>query len=369
MNNKVNCFSKILIMYYSFFSEVHQTVILHLKKVCVQLLHYYSVSEAYIRSATTAADTTAGPPSLSGHFSPDLSHDNSNLDGFIDDSFWLGAAEPTSLPSLELSKMLSIVTLLEKYDQEILPAAASGVDQGEEHGSTCRLRENLTSFPHLVACLTGQWAKLDLDGLGEDVQEMIISLQASAGMLNVMQLAKHTAAATNDDEGLKCHDPVRNAQSDNNVENDVISVDRETQCGITTDGDLSESVQNPHLELKGDYKTETCDDGDMTMLKPKENDTSLPVQEEIDAKIFRLNAEIANVLSDNHRLQGICSGLQSEKKNLLDELECMEKYSAGLSQQLKVCASEMLTIFSFTHVYFSKNAISVLPKFTIMNLQ
>ena len=372
------------------------------------------------------------PSNEGGPSSFELSHDNSNLEGFIDDSFWTaGAAEPTSLPSLEPSKTISILALVEKFEEKRRRGRGEeGDDQPQPpltleefegleatstvggavhpissmvhpspgmmmvHPATSRggpdnercIRDNLTySYPQLLACLRGQWDRLDLEGLDKDIQELTISLQASAGMLTVMQHqhSRHHSSMLPVSGGEDClptssNDTTGNETINNNVvfddcssnimieandngdindrgssENIILPnlVDKDTQCceslllmQDTSEGKESNTqqvVSNNEVDI-GQKVTANLDEDisqnldttdDMTLLQRR---TDAPVvEEEVSDRIMFLNSEITDVRSENHRLQGLCSGLQTEKKNLLDQLESMEKYSMVLSEQLQ----------------------------------
>ena len=388
--------------------EIQRSLITQLSSACTQLLHYFSVSEACFRGLKLplpdrshardsfyflggidfdAARNLKPSVDLNLTSSPlkcpstNVSHEVSNIDGFIDDSYYTSdpavrideeeGTGPTSLPSLS-----SLVNKMDEQQQQLNthtaiadepiftdkhppvtfaedppvtlaedPSATLAEDApvtlagdppvtlagdppvtlagdppvtlaGDPPGTLAEdppvtlagkddcdkqdqeVRDQLSrAYPHLMACLGGQSTFQKVEDLAKDVQKLVISLEASAGMLKVLY-----------------HGSLK------------VSVQETEERPSASHGVSSEATS----DADG-----TC--SEMTVLRPV-NAQKLDVEEEA------MSAEVDEVKSDNHRLQGICSGLQEEKKKLQQDLESLEKYSAFVAQELRV-SLKLLILF------------------------
>ena len=258
---------------------------------------------------------------------------NSNLDGYIDDSYF--GAEPTSLPSLDEGNRLSISAMVEELSQkpqyqfdELGQKMPYQFDKSfqpilrpsrESLSATLiqkdyLLKEKLTSaYPHLMNVLEDCGA-VNQEALAKDVQEMVLSLQASTGLLKIKQKQLKSMAL----EGKKCK-PIHEEEM-RPVIFDMQS--RETQCN----SDEFEQPNASKLDLNQSRK-----DSEYTLLKSLRNSTD----DSDNHDSVKIMKELEETKSDVHRLQGMCAGLQQEKNNLCDQLEAWQKYS-DMCDQLQV---------------------------------
>jgi len=261
------------------------------------------------------------------------SHETSNVEGFIDDSLWnqMGPLDenlmegdfgPDSLPSLttlveNYGDKLGLVNrpdIKEKTESKV--PIVIGCDQKDKE-----IRETLTlSYPDLMACLNGQFDLKRIDELKQDVQKLIISLEASAGMLKIMYHTKK-------DDTLNISTP-RNLSAEEPVETEQICksemLDRDSESPNSI-GEISATTNTN--TTSGQFSSE------FTVLKP--NTPNLQDHQNLADLVCVLRNERDEVKSENHRLQGVCSGLEVDKKKLQEELESLEKCSTFIAQELR----------------------------------
>lgn len=211
-----------------------------LSHVTLQLLHFYTVAQTLTQPAQDLHSPTVITPQPDQSISQPVDlhspsdapsqldlHMNRPLDAsFLSEDGgegWVEGGHYTSFTDDEAATtglMGAAGQDQDVHDQRGAAAAAvvSGGAGSGEGGSTCesgldstglseglledldkdqQLRPLLTrSCPHLLAVLGGRWEKVNLTALEKEAQELAISLQAAAGMLNIFIHSTHSGNAT-----------------------------------------------------------------------------------------------------------------------------------------------------------------------------
>ncbi|KAK3866754.1 hypothetical protein Pcinc_027738 [Petrolisthes cinctipes] len=210
-----------------------------LSHVTLQLLHFYTVAQTLAQPAQDPRTPTVITPQpdqpvsrpLDLHSPTDIpSRLDIQVNRPLDMSFlsedggegWVEGGHYTSFTDDEAATTGLVGAAGQDQDAHEqrgaeVAAAGSGRTGSGEGGSTCesgldstglseglledldkdqQLRPLLTrSCPHLLAVLGGRWEKVNLSALEKEAQELAISLQAAAGMLNIFIHSTHSGSA------------------------------------------------------------------------------------------------------------------------------------------------------------------------------
>lgn len=278
-------------------------------------------------------------------------------------------------------------------------AAGSGGTGSGEGGSTCesgldstglseglledldkdqQLRPLLTrSCPHLLAVLGGRWEKVNLTALEKEAQELAISLQAAAGMLNIFIHSTHSGNATDPSvvsanlsistlKEEKSEGEEEEAEREEGEERRVVLYDNtnnksDNTSAMTAKGDTSRvdltQYDLSHLDLsdlskslmelvaeeqkKQDIRARE-DRSDYTQLHCK----SSTVQDQLHEALSQLGSK-EDLQLRLHHLLGRVRGLEEQQVALEEENKKLAHTNKTLASKLQV------SVFHITHHYIT----------------
>lgn len=187
-----------------------------------------------------------------------------------------------------------------------------------------------TSYPHLIKTLKGSYDKISLPALQTEVQELVISLQAAAGMLRVFMLSKN-AMSTNSsrtitaESGVAAFDPAQEKYP---------SLLQESLYELQQEGETCPSFQSENDAESSPLKDKSSE---YTPLKPlRQEESPQQVVEDLKARLSEARKEREQLLTQLHQTQGLYAGQVDEKKAILAECEKREEKIEILVQELQV---------------------------------
>ncbi|XP_071544904.1 uncharacterized protein [Panulirus ornatus] len=378
-----------------------------LSHVTLQLLHYYSVAETYthksqdhkVYNENTEDHGVIHQPEMSSGKVLDLSflsdympEDNeaSQLNMFTEDS-----ALSTGLMGKTVYPDPNEDTELTSNSGSVLDSTAMSEGMLDDVDKDEQVRSILTkSYPQLMSILKGRWDRVVVENLEKEVQELTISLQASAGMLKIFmhsafsekqELSSHTLRGemegdsmreTNSDfsqphlsETSQSHDH-HSHEKEKDMPHPIRSLD-EVQSGCFGDrkkstkstidippleeGDANMENQSSHSHLFKQLTHQDLDDFSENLSHLLNQDdsfinfTSLKHQDLRDGD--KLKAAIKQLFLDAqateslqlklHHIQGLLKGLEDEKKTLRDEIDHLNHLAKNLALELQVAKDQI----------------------------
>ncbi|XP_047489418.1 COP1-interactive protein 1-like isoform X3 [Penaeus chinensis] len=350
-----------------------------LSHVTLQLLHYYSVAENYTHKSHAAPTHDSLPYQevmpgkvLDLSFLSDCVHDESESNQYT--TFPEDSAVSTGLIGKTVEADHGEETELGSNAESMLDSTAMSEGMLDDMDKDEQVRQILTkSYPQLMSILKGRWDRVMVDHLEKEVQELTISLQASAGMLKIfmhsvtesqdlsshtirdesnidnvkessLELTQHHIDASPDHSGL----PRSSRQGDEsgdqlcgNTEESLPDTERAKQ--------LSKSQLTSHFSSKypEDFSQSLtqllCHDDsflNLTKLKPQD----LGDEEKLKRAVVQLcrNAEAAdNLQLKLHHLEGLWKGCEQEKNVLEEEIEHLNHCNKNLAIELQTAKDQL----------------------------
>ncbi|XP_069957077.1 A-kinase anchor protein 9 isoform X3 [Cherax quadricarinatus] len=385
-----------------------------LSHVTLQLLHYYSVAESYTnKSQDHKMNEDHGSieqPELSSGKIVDLSFlsdcmpdDNyaSQLHMLTEDSVL-----STGLLGKTVFAYHSEDTEVASNSESVLDSTAMSEGMLEDMDKDEQVRNILTkSYPQLMSILKGRWDRVVVENLEKEVQELTISLQASAGMLKIFM---HSLSS--DNQEFSSHTVKDEIESDSVKEtvNDLSQHHISDTTSKDEDNTMGNAPEDDKVQTKPEEKSESGGYGTlaavfsakkklMHLLKSTEKmphlleDTAgVPDQSSLSQVFTALSPQDLNDLSESlslllsqdesfmnlttlkhqelkdidklkdvlrqlcqnaqatehlqvklHHLEGLLRGLQDEKKALKDENNRLNHYSKNLAMELQVAKDQI----------------------------
>ena len=214
------------------------------------------------------------------------------------------------------------------------------------------------SYPQLMAILKGRWDRVLVARLEKEVQELTISLQASAGMLRIFI---HSVSGNGDDltprvlrdevqeEGVKSC-VLKVGHSESAEEADEHNVGSEGILGFSVDVQQTTATKGTTVPPSASilHQDLSCiSEGLMQLLSQEESLPSfitlaphdLQDKEQLKAVLRQLceaAQATANLKLQLHHTQGLQQGLEEERQNLQDEVHRLTHYSKNLAGELQV---------------------------------
>ncbi|XP_045593928.1 A-kinase anchor protein 9 isoform X3 [Procambarus clarkii] len=201
-----------------------------LSHVTLQLLHYYSVAESYTTKSQDHKINVVNiedhgdiqQPEMSSGKIVDLSflsdcmpddNDASRLNMLPEDSVL-----PTGLISKTVYADQGEDTELTSNSGSVFDSTAMSEGMLDDVDKDEQVRSILTkSYPQLMSILKGRWDRVVVENLEKEVQELTISLQASAGMFKIFM---HSVSSGNQE--LSSH-TIREETEDENASKETLS--------------------------------------------------------------------------------------------------------------------------------------------------
>lgn len=345
-----------------------------LSHVTLQLLHYYSVAENYTHKSHAAPthDSIQYQEVMPGKvldlsFLSDCVHDENDANQYT--TFPEDSAVSTGLIGKTVEADHGEEAELGSNAESMLDSTAMSEGMLDDMDKDEQVRQILTkSYPQLMSILKGRWDRVMVDHLEKEVQELTISLQASAGMLKIFM---HSVTENQD---LSSHTIRDESRIDNAKESSLEltqhhmdeSPDRSGQPGSSRQGDESgdqlcgdteESLpdterarQLAKSQLTSHYSSKypedfsqsltqlLCHDDsflNLTKLKPQD----LGDEDKLKRAIVQLcrNAEATdNLQLKLHHLDGLLKGCEQEKIVLEEEIEHLNHCNKNLAIELQV---------------------------------
>ncbi|XP_066956530.1 golgin subfamily A member 4-like [Macrobrachium rosenbergii] len=342
-----------------------------LSHVALQLLHYFTVAESYIKKPQTPQmddfeiqdeSTLQQPESISG-MAKDLSFLSDCKTDFIGDNVLSTFPEDNAMSTALIGKSIHVD---HGEDLDVVSNSGSMLDSTvmsegllEDMDKDEQVRTMLTKFyPQLMSILKGRWERVVVESLEKEVQELTIALQASAGMLKIFM---HSVIS--ETKGLpSLTGPHENAH----LRVGTLCHSRETFIGISQ-SKTSEQIQNSvsvcHLLCQENHDSMSdisSHSGDLTHLTKEL--TSILSQEEtvldftmlrtpkLDTKekittflkeLCRMAEKIESLQMHVHHQAGLIQGFEEERRTLQDENSRLEHYSKKIVQELQVTKDQL----------------------------
>ncbi|XP_068228366.1 golgin subfamily A member 4-like isoform X3 [Palaemon carinicauda] len=351
-----------------------------LSHVALQLLHYFTVAESYIKKPQTPQmddweiqdeSTLQQPDSISG-MAKDLSFLSDCKSDFIGDNVLSTFPEDNAMSTALIGKSVQVDHC---EDLEMVSNSGSVLDSTvmsegmlEDMDKDEQVRSMLTKFyPQLMSILKGRWERVVVENLEKEVQELTIALQASAGMLkifmhSVISETKGLPSLTVPHEsaylrvGAVSHnreaftDIARSKTPDPNQTLPIASCAKqaESEChSLFQENHPSKSDISSHF---GDITHLTHDLAsilsheetilDFTVFKTPKLDT----KEKITAfvkELCRMAEKIESLQLQAHHQAGLIQGFEEERRALQDENNRLEHYSKKIVQELQVTKDQL----------------------------
>lgn len=344
----------------------------------LQLLHYYSVAENYTHKSHAAPshDSIQYQEVMPGKvldlsFLSDCVHDESEGNQFT--TFPEDSVVSTGLIGKTVEADHGEETELGSNAESMLDSTAMSEGMLDDMDKDEQVRQILTkSYPQLMSILKGRWDRVMVDHLEKEVQELTISLQASAGMLKIFMhsvtenqdLSSHTIRdESRIDNTKECSLELTQHHMDEFDVADQLGQpgsnrqDEEggdQQCGDQDDSlpDAERASQLAKLQPTSHFSSKypedfsqsltqlLCHDDsflNLTKLKPQD----LGDEEKLKRAIVQLcrNAEATdNLQLKLHHLEGLLKGCEQEKNVLEEEIEHLNHCNKNLAIELQVCA-------------------------------
>ncbi|XP_069996231.1 A-kinase anchor protein 9 isoform X5 [Penaeus vannamei] len=350
-----------------------------LSHVTLQLLHYYSVAENYTHKSHAAPthDSIQYQEVMPGKvldlsFLSDCVHDENDANQYT--TFPEDSAVSTGLIGKTVEADHGEEAELGSNAESMLDSTAMSEGMLDDMDKDEQVRQILTkSYPQLMSILKGRWDRVMVDHLEKEVQELTISLQASAGMLKIFM---HSVTENQD---LSSHTIRDESRIDNAKESSLEltqhhmdeSPDRSGQPGSSRQGDESgdqlcgdteESLpdterarQLAKSQLTSHYSSKypedfsqsltqlLCHDDsflNLTKLKPQD----LGDEDKLKRAIVQLcrNAEATdNLQLKLHHLDGLLKGCEQEKIVLEEEIEHLNHCNKNLAIELQTAKDQL----------------------------
>lgn len=345
-----------------------------LSHVTLQLLHYYSVAENYTHKshAAPAHDSIPYQEVMPGKvldlsFLSDCVHDESEANQYT--TFPEDSAVSTGLIGKTVEADHGEETELGSNAESMLDSTAMSEGMLDDMDKDEQVRQILTkSYPQLMSILKGRWERVMVDHLEKEVQELTISLQASAGMLKIFMhsvtesqdLSSHTIRDESNidnakESSLELTQHHIDASPDHSVQPTSSRQGDENDdqlCGNTEESlpDTERARQLSKSQLTSHYSSKypedfsqsltqlLCHDDsfiNLTKLEPQD----LGDEEKLKRAIVQLcrNAEATeNLQLKLHHLEGLLKGCEQEKNVLEEEIEHLNHCNKNLAIELQV---------------------------------
>ncbi|KAG7170959.1 A-kinase anchor protein 9-like, partial [Homarus americanus] len=384
-----------------------------LSHVTLQLLHYYSVAESYTNKPQDHKVINEIIEDQSAMHQPELFSgrvlDLSFLsDSMPDDSYTSQLnmfAEDTALSTGLISKTIYTdqgdEPELVSNSGSVLDSTAMSEGMLDDVDKDEQVRSILTkSYPQLMSILKGRWDRVVVENLEKEVQELTISLQASAGMLKIFlhsvssenqDLSSHTIREVTQDDSVKetvsdlsQHHLSETIEALSKTPGDEVQPNKSIRESESSCSTVSLKIHNVRkkfmknlkdtevdLPLKEDALDVTSQSSQselfkeltqldlvnlsesLTILLSQDesfiNFTKLKHQELIDEEKLK---EVLKQLCQNvqftaclqmklHHVEGLLKGLEEEKKTLEDENCRLNHYSKNLAMELQVVKDQI----------------------------
>ncbi|XP_042875039.1 A-kinase anchor protein 9-like isoform X4 [Penaeus japonicus] len=352
-----------------------------LSHVTLQLLHYYSVAENYTHKSHAAPshDSIQYQEVMPGKvldlsFLSDCVHDESEGNQFT--TFPEDSVVSTGLIGKTVEADHGEETELGSNAESMLDSTAMSEGMLDDMDKDEQVRQILTkSYPQLMSILKGRWDRVMVDHLEKEVQELTISLQASAGMLKIFMhsvtenqdLSSHTIRdESRIDNTKECSLELTQHHMDEFDVADQLGQpgsnrqDEEggdQQCGDQDDSlpDAERASQLAKLQPTSHFSSKypedfsqsltqlLCHDDsflNLTKLKPQD----LGDEEKLKRAIVQLcrNAEATdNLQLKLHHLEGLLKGCEQEKNVLEEEIEHLNHCNKNLAIELQSAKDQL----------------------------
>ncbi|KAK7066217.1 hypothetical protein SK128_023063 [Halocaridina rubra] len=338
-----------------------------------QLLHYFSVAESYTHKpqsphpAQEVEDhlVTAQPESLIGRVL-DLSFLSEDKSEYCDNQ--LSVFPEDNAVSVGLIGRNAQGDHCDELDivsnsGSILDSTVMSEGLLEDVEKDEQVRSFLTkSYPQLMSILKGRWDHVVVENLEREVQELTISLQASAGMLKIFM---HSVCR--EPQNLQSLSVQVPAKRDASPDSSFVTLEPENITNATEDsqvhaedtGDVSKQVSQAKpigaepaqsVLLESNLLMEISsilsqDESFLNLTNLRIHDLDNREKLKLALKEFCQMAENAGALQvEIHHLNGLISGLNEEISTLQDENNRLEHYSRNLAAELQATKDQLTEV-------------------------
>ena len=320
----------------------------------LQLLHYYSVAQSLTHQSLE--DASSPPPQPPESPTPGRVLDLSFLSDCVgeDEEEMLAFSEDGALAT----GLIGRTTMGPEGEVEDTESALDGtaisegmMDDLDKDEQVRTLLER--SYPQLMAILKGRWDRVQVTRLEKEVQELTISLQASAGMLRIFI----HSVSNNGNDLPSCI--LKDEVQEESVKNSMFEVSHSEP--YQESDDLKESNVVLNLNAATTAKDATVppsssilqqdlsciSEGLMQLLSQEESLPNFTMLEPYDlqdkeqlkailCQVCEAAQATANLKLDLHHALGLQQGLEEERHNLQDEVTRLTHYSKNLARELQV---------------------------------
>lgn len=225
------------------------------------------------------------------------------------------------------------------------------------------------SYPQLMAILKGRCDMVQVACLEKEIQELTISLQASAGMLKIFihsvsgdrsDLSTHTLKAEEAQEESVPDSALETSHSQPSPESS--DVRDESLTSPDPPAAVQQAAKNVILPSRSVFEQDlsTISEGLMQLLSQEETISSYtmltphdpPNKEQLKAVLSQLCEAAqasAGLKLDLHHARSLQQGLEEEHHTLQEEIARLTHYNKNLARELQVSVGSLFLSFSYIY--------------------
>lgn len=329
----------------------------------LQLLHYYSVAQSLTQPQQDSSSYPSHPADFS---SPGKVVDLSFRSDCVGEE---GEMLAFSEDGVLATGLMGRTAFVNEGEPELVESAldSTTVSEGmlDEFDKDEQVRALLErSYPQLVAILKGRYDIVQLACLEKEIQELTISLQASAGMLKIFihsvsgdrsDLTSHTLKGEVQEESVQ-DSALETSHSQPSQENS--DVKDESHTTLDPPHPVQEVAENIILSSRSVLQLDlsTISEGLMQLLSEEETLPSFTVltlqdpqnKEQLRAFLSQLceaAQATASLKLDLHHAKGLQQGLEEERHALQEEVAQLTHYNKKLARELQVSVGSTVMKF------------------------
>ncbi|XP_050701004.1 A-kinase anchor protein 9-like isoform X3 [Eriocheir sinensis] len=324
-----------------------------LSHVTFQLLHYYRVAESLTGQPQQDPSSSPHPADIS---SPGKMVDLSFRSDCVGEEGEMLAFSDDGVLATGLMGRTAFISDGESEEPESA-LDSSVVSEGmlDDFDKDEQLRALLErSYPQLMAILRGRVDMVQVASLEKEVQELTISLQASAGMLKIfihsvssdrINSSTHTLKDEGQEESMQ-DSALETSHSQPSQENSDAKDVSLTSCDpLSAAQQATKDVRPPRPTLQGDLST--ISEGLIQLLSQEEALASFTMlapqdpqnKEQLRAVLCQLceaAQATASLKLELHHTKGLQQGLEEERLTLQEEVARLTHYNKNLARELQV---------------------------------